>query len=283
MIAGAPRGNRAGRRWAGLTVVSLLLLLVSQTEVALALQRASARALEPARGALVGAGRAVAGVFGTIGEIDRLRGENERLRAELAGARQRIAALDRAADENERLRELLGIRDALDMDVLAVRITGRDPSNFSWELGIDAGTDRGVRPGMPVLGSARGAGALAGLVVDAGPDGARVRLTIDPRSSVVAVDQATGALGEARGQPGGGLVFVQVPVSERVEVGDAIVSAGVSLQPDARSRYPRGLLIGHVEAVEADDNALTQTAFLRPALDPSAVDRLLVVLSFEQG
>jgi hypothetical protein len=34
--------------------------------------------------------------------------------------------------------------------------------------------------------------------------------------------------------------------------------------------------------VQADQNALTQTAFVRPALDVQRVERLLVVLSFKQ-
>jgi cell shape-determining protein MreC len=43
------------------------------------------------------------------------------------------------------------------------------------------------------------------------------------------------------------------------------------------------LLIGRVQAVEPDPNALTQTAFVRPAVDPRSVERLLVVLEFSQG
>jgi cell shape-determining protein MreC len=50
----------------------------------------------------------------------------------------------------------------------------------------------------------------------------------------------------------------------------------------ARSDYPRGLLIGHVADVEPDPNALTQTGFVRPALDFDLLDRLLVVTAFAQ-
>jgi hypothetical protein len=35
--------------------------------------------------------------------------------------------------------------------------------------------------------------------------------------------------------------------------------------------------------VEPDTNGLTQTAFVRPALDFSSVERVLVVLDFSQG
>lgn len=284
MISGSPhRRSRSGLWFAAFTIISLLLLLASGTDAARALQRTSARALDPVRQAIGGIGEGVVGIFGVIGEIDRLRTENDDLRRRLAGAEQRLAELEEAAAENADLRELLGLAESLEMDLLPVRIISRDPSNFTWEFGIDAGATDGVRTGMPVVGSAAGAGALAGTVVSVGPDSATVRMIVDPRSSVVALDQRSRALGLVQGQLGGQLVMVQVNVTEELGVGDPIVTAGLVLGSDvARSAYPRGLLIGHVADVEQDANALTQTGFVRPALDFSRLDRLLVVIAFEQ-
>jgi rod shape-determining protein MreC len=282
--AGSPhRRSRAGLWFAAFTIASLLLLLASRTEPAQALQSVSSRALDPLRAAVAGIGDGVIGLFGAIGEIDRLRTENDGLRRELAGAQQRIAELTEAARENAELRELLGITQALEMQLLPVRIVSRDPSNFVWEVGIDAGTQDGVRAGMPVVGNADGAGALAGTVVEAQPDSARVRFIVDTRSSVIAVDQASRALGEIQGQPGGQLVFIRVPVTERLAVGDAVVSAGLTVGEEA-SRYPAGLLIGSIQAVENDSGTgLTQTGFVRPAIDFTSVERLRVVTDFTQG
>ena len=276
------RRSRAGVLFAAFTIASLLMLLASSTEPALTLQRFTTRALDPVRGAIAGVGDAVADAFGTIGEIDRLRSENDELRRALAGAEQRVAQLSEAARENDELRELLGITEALDMDLVPVRVTSRDPSNLVWEVGIDAGEDDGLEPGMPVLANADGAGALAGTIVSVSEDAARVRLVVDTRSVVIAVDQETRALGEVRGQPGGQLVMVNVPITEPMAVGDMVVSAGLAMDDEA-SRFPAGLLIGTIQAVEPDPNALTHTAFVRPALDPRSVERLLVVRRFSQG
>ena len=276
------RRSRAGLWFASFTIASLLMLLASSTEPAQTLQRVTTRALDPVRGAIGGVGEGVAGLFGAIGDIDRLRTENDQLRRELAGAEQRIAELTEAARENDELRQLLGITEALDMQLLPVRIISRDPSNLVWEAGIDAGSEHGLEVGMPVVANADGAGALAGTVLAVTSDTARVRFIVDTRSVVIAVDQATRALGEVHGQPGGQLVMINVPVTEALAVGDTIVSAGLTLGEEA-SRYPGGLLIGRIQAVEPDPNALTQTAFVRPALDPRSVERLLVVLEFSQG
>lgn len=276
------RRSRAGVLFAAFTIASLLMLLASSTEPARTLQRFTTRALDPVRGAIAGVGDAVADAFGTIGEIDRLRSENDELRRALAGAEQRVAQLSEAARENDELRELLGITEALDMDLVPVRVTSRDPSNLVWEVGIDAGEDDGLEPGMPVLANADGAGALAGTIVSVSEDAARVRLVVDTRSVAIAVDQETRALGEVRGQPGGQLVMVNVPITEPMAVGDTVVSAGLATDDEA-SRFPAGLLIGTIQAVEPDPNALTHTAFVRPALDPRSVERLLVVRRFSQG
>ncbi|MCA1588027.1 MAG: rod shape-determining protein MreC [Chloroflexi bacterium] len=272
----------AGQWFAGFTIASLLLLLASSTEPVRTMQRAAGELLDPARQAVGAVGQTIADAGGAIGDIGRLRVENDELRRELAGAQQRVAALTEAARENQELRELLGISRALDMELLPVRVTGREPSNFVQEASVDAGTDHGVHPGMPVLGNAEGGAALVGTVIDATSSTARVRFIVDTRSVVIALDQETRALGEIRGQAGGQLVFANVPATERLATGDTVVTAGIIVADDS-SRYPGGLLIGRIQAVEPDVNAVTQTGFVRPALDPSELERLLILLAFEQG
>jgi rod shape-determining protein MreC len=277
------RPRSSGGLWfAAFTVASLLMLLVSSAEPVRSVQRAAGQLLDPARQAIAAAGETVADAFDAIDDIGRLRGENEELRSALARAEQRVAELTEAARENAQLRGLLGITRALDMELLPARMTGREPSNLVQEATLDAGTDDGVRIGMPVLGDADGAAALVGTIVDATADTSRVRFIIDTRSVVIALDQESRALGEIRGQPGGQLVLSNVPVTEPLATGDTVVTAAISVADDS-SRYPGGLLIGRIQAVEPDSNAVTQTAYVRPALDPSELERVLIVLGFEQG
>jgi cell shape-determining protein MreC len=75
--------------------------------------------------------------------------------------------------------------------------------------------------------------------------------------------------------------MTNIPVTDAVAQGDTVVSAGIGIGEE-RSAYPAGLLVGTVQAVEDDPNALTRTAFVRPAFD-AATERLLVVLAFDQG
>ena len=199
------RRSRAGLWFAAFTIASLLMLLASSTEPALTLQRVTTRALDPVRGAISGVGEGVAGLFGAIGEIDRLRTENDRLRSELAGAEQRIAELTEAARENDELRQLLGITEALEMELLPVR--DHQPRPVEPRRGRSAstpGTDDGLEVGHAGRRQRR-RGRRAGRHGRGGhrSDTARVRFIVDTRSVVIAVDQASRALGEVHGQAGG--------------------------------------------------------------------------------
>ena len=271
------RRNRSGLWFATFTVLSLLMLLASGTDQARALQHAGSTVLNPLRGALSGVAEGIGGVFGTVAEIDELRRDNASLRERLATAEERLVALEEAARENEELRELLGIREQLEFELLPVQIIARDPGNFTSEIGIDAGTDDGVTTGMVVVGGAEGAPAVVGTVVDAAADHARIQLIVDTRSSIIALDQETRALGVVEGRLGGQLLFSEVPVTEELGVGDTVVSAGLQVSDVAASRFPGGLLIGRIIAVEDDPNALTQTAFVRPAADFTRLRHLLVI------
>lgn len=273
------RRSRGWLWWAVLVVICLALVAVSGTDPARSLQQVSAQLLSPVQGFVTGAGSTISDVVETIAEIDRLRTENDDLRSALAGAEQRTAELQQAARENARLRELLGLREVLGWELLPARVTSAGTSALSWELGIEAGRHDGVRVGMPVVAAAEGGGGLAGIVIQASQDRAVVRLLVDPRSRVIARDQQTDALGLVQGQPGGQLIMTQVTLSDQVAVGDSIVTAGLELDGVAASPYPRGLLVGTVSALEADPNGLTQTAFVRPAVDPRTLEWLMVVLS----
>ena len=124
-------------------------MAASGTEPARSLQQASARLLSPVQGFLTGVGSAIADVVETIAEIDRLRTENDDLQSALAGAQQRTAELQEAARENARLRDLLGLQEVLGWELLPARVISAGTSALSWEVGISAGREDGVRVGMP--------------------------------------------------------------------------------------------------------------------------------------
>ena len=278
LTVGPRRRNRTGTWFAIFIAASLVMLLLSRTEQALALQDVTGRLLGPVRSTISGGLEGVGGVFGAIGDLDRLRRENADLRRDLAAAEERAVGLDEALEENRQLRELLGVREALPFDLVPVSVISRDPGNFTREVTIDAGRGDGIEAGMVVVGGG-GSATLVGRVTRASEDRSRVQLIVDTRTSVIALDQETRAVGIVQGRLGGQLVLTDVPVTEELGVGDAVVTAGLEVSDEVASRYPSGLLIGRILDVEEDPNGLTQTAFVEPAADFNRLERLLVMVA----
>ena len=125
-------------------------------------------------------------------------------------------------------------------------------------------------------------GTLAGRIVDAGSNFARVVLLTDTSSTVIG-QLPSGATGQVLGQLGSPLTMENIDSTERVEAGQEIVTAGIDLGGGVRSPFPKGLLIGQVIDVRRDANAVVQTAFLVPAAPVDRLEFVLVITSYHGG
>jgi rod shape-determining protein MreC len=145
--------------------------------------------------------------------------------------------------------------------------------------------DRGSNDGIAVGDVAVAEGnALAGRVVEVGPDSAKVVLVSDSSSTVIGQLTTNAATGEVvGGLDDGVLVMSQIDSSEQVVVGDEVVTAGIELGGGIRSPYPKGLLLGQVIDVRRDANAVVQTAYLQPAADLDKLEYVLVITDYQGG
>jgi rod shape-determining protein MreC len=215
-----------------------------------------------------------------ISEVDRLRIDNDRLRAE----NERLAIENRRAEEvsreNELLTGLLQLRAGIDYQTVAASVIARESSEFRRVITLDKGTEDGVAVGDVAIAIG---GALAGRVAEVGPDSATVVLLSDSTSTVIGQLTSSAATGEVVGQLGGVLVMQQIDSTERIDVGDEVVTAGIELGGGVRSPYPKGLLIGQVVDVRRDANDVVQTAYLNPTANLDKAEYLLVILDYEGG
>jgi rod shape-determining protein MreC len=79
------------------------------------------------------------------------------------------------------------------------------------------------------------------------------------------------------------LVMQNIDSTERVNINDEVVTAGIVLGGGIRSPYPKGLVIGQVIDVQRDANAVVQTAYLAPAVDLTKLEYVLVITDYEGG
>lgn len=276
--------NRAVRRrgiaFTILIAVTFLLMAFSSNPALLELQRGVSFAFAPIQRSLDGVASSISGVVGAIGEIDRLRSDNSSLQAENERLKNENARLDEIRRENDQLTALLQLRTGFEYQTVAAQVIARDSSEFRRVVTLDKGTDDEIQVGDVVI--AQG-GALAGRVVEAGGNYAKVMLITDGSSTVTGQLSTSAATGEVVGQLRGALIMGKIDPTQTVQIGEEVVTAGIELSGGIRSPYPKGLLIGQVIDTRRDANDVVQTAYLDPAVNLDALEYVLVILDYQGG
>jgi rod shape-determining protein MreC len=276
--------NRSARRrgivFAVLLTVTVVLMAFSSSPAIRELQSGLGFALRPIQGALDSVAGGVASVASAISDIDHLRVDNAALRTENARLQAENEVAQEAKRENDLLTGLLQLQSGFDHKTTAAAVIGQDSSEFTRSITIDKGSSAGIAVGDSVIASG---GALAGRVTVVGPDSATVVLLTDASSTVIGQLVTSAASGEVVGQLGGVLVMNQIDSSERIALGDEVVTAGIQLASGIRSPYPKGLIIGQVVDVRRDANDVVQTAYLQPTADLDSLEYVLVITDYEGG
>jgi rod shape-determining protein MreC len=205
---------------------------------------------------------------GSLKEQVRLLQEQN---AELQNERQQVADILR---ENEELRTALGLRERFDFKTVTVRVTGVGPSNFEQTVFIDRGQAEGIRKDQPVV-SGQG---LVGRVVSVSAHSARVLLLIDPSSAVAARVSSNGETGVLEGRTGDELRFDLFDSDAALTVGETVVTSGYQ-----GGVYPAGIPIGTIARIEPKGEQLTRRAWVRPFVDFTSLDYLLVVTGTQKA
>ncbi|HXX40144.1 MAG TPA: rod shape-determining protein MreC [bacterium] len=224
--------------------------------------------LAPAAMVLSRIGGAVSGAWSVLNEIGTLRTENAHLRAEVGRLREENARLRASEQENARLRTLLGFKEQEPYQTVAVRVVGRDPSDWFSTVLVDRGTLAGIRRNDSAVTS----DGLVGHVIEAGLTWSRVLLLPDPRSAVgvLVVRSREAGVVEGQGQP---LLRVKYLARDAdVQPGDEVVTSGLG------PIYPRSLVVGSVVEVSHPSGDMFEEAVVRPSADLSHLEELLIIV-----
>ena len=170
--------------------------------------------------------------------------------------------------ENARLRRLLDFKTTAPYRVIAARVIGRDPSNWVSVVIIDKGSASGIRKGLVCVTFL----GLVGRVEEVSVSSSKVMLLSDPNMGVSAVSQRTRQEGLVSGSLGGVLIMKYLPKDSDIKTQDVIITS------EFTGVYPKGLLIGTVSRVGEEFSGLTRYAVIKPAVDFSALEELLIVM-----
>jgi rod shape-determining protein MreC len=270
-------GRRQAIVYVGLLLVSMLLLAFSGSAALLELRRGVGFALSPVQAVVRDATRQVTSVFAAFGEIERLRQQVIQLSQRVDELEIENRQLQSLRRENEELSALLEVRAALSHQTVAGRVISRHLTTQERVVSIDRGSADGIRLDDPVVA---GGGALVGQVIEVGTNYSRLLLLSDSRFVVAGLVEGSRATGDVRGQLDRPLTMDGISATDQVNVGEAVLTAGIDLGGGIRSPFPGGLLIGTVVDVISSPNQVVQSALVLPAANLERLEYVLVVVNY---
>lgn len=261
-----------------LIATCMLLLAFSDTKPIQDVRGGINFALTPIRDTLTGGARAVGSLFTSLADLDQLRRENEAQRDYIQQLEEANLQIPVLITENNKLTDTLRVKRSLDHRTVAAEVIYNDPSSTERVITLGKGTDDGLFLGATVLSAG---GSLVGTITEVGGNWATVRLINDTRSVVVGRDVRSRATGEVHGNLSAPLELRNVPFNQSLRVGDLVTTAGIRLSREARSQFPRDLVIGSIVSVDQDPAGITISALVQPAADLDGLEQVLVVTDFK--
>lgn len=207
-------------------------------------------------------------------ELEQLRQENARLKAEAREGEE-------AVRENERLRDLLNFQQKrTDLHTEPATVTAHGSSNWSNTLTVSKGSTARVEAGDCVIDQY---GNLVGIISEVGLNWSTLITVVDVDLElgglIARTDGAAIIEGDFALMGQGRLKLSYLPEGTRLMAGDEILTSG--LISGGTATYPSGLLVGHVEQVRSDEGGLSEYAVLTPAANLDNLEQVFIIKDFE--
>lgn len=207
--------------------------------------------------------------------IDRIIRENEQLKRELALMRSKQVDYDRILLENKEYKEVLNIStDISQYETVGASVIGRDGMDKFYSFTIDKGDKHGIRINDVVIS----ADGVVGVVIETGPNFAKVSTILSPAVSVGCIAGSERDVGIVTGSydlsESNVCVLNYLPKDTQVKAGDIVSTTGYG------SVFPKDLIIGTVEKVEIEASGNSKYATITPAADITDVKIVFVITDF---
>jgi rod shape-determining protein MreC len=205
-------------------------------------------------------------------DVAALRQRNSQLEADVARLQTQVIGLQQQVTETNILSALVDFARANpEYTYKAAAIIGRDPSPFLRYVIINAGSNQGVLPGMPVVTDKGLVGRVDAVISEA----ARVQLVTDSASAINIRLQASNVEAMLVGSITGDLTLDMIPQDATVQLGDVVLTSGLG------GNYPANLLVGQVVSVRKLQSELFQQAAIQPNVDYNQLQFVLIISNFK--
>ena len=242
------------------------------------IQRAAQGILSPIESGATTALKPVRDAFNWVGDTFDAQGDNDDLRAEVDDLREQLATAETSLRDAGQLDALAELHEKSGFpqgtEPVTARVIAQSPTAWFSTIQINVGTDDGVEVDQPVVAG----GGLAGKVTEANGGTATVTLITDADSAVSAEIVPDGAGGVLKPQVGNpeDLLLDFLERDDEIDEGATVVTSG-STSIRFESLFPRGVPIGEVSEVDADERELYQRVHVKPYSDLRAMDVVQVL------
>lgn len=216
-------------------------------------------------------------VYNYMYKYDQLAAENEALKLQIAEMESQFRESAAANEEIEQLRELLGLsKEHTDFKFESASLLEWSSSNWGSTFTLNRGSNSNIAVNDCVITSS---GYLVGVVTSTTPYSSTVRSIIDPKTSIGAYVESSGASTIACGDftlmTDKKLKLTYIPDGTELSGGDYVITSG------SGSIYPRGLVIGRISGVGFNDTGYSNYAVIEPCAELSELSQLFIITDFE--
>src|SRR3954469_4250180 len=132
-------GRRQAALYVALLTITLLLLAFSASAPVTELRRGVGFAMAPIQNVLREGGQTISSFFATLGEIDRLRLENQQLTTEVDVLATQNRSLESLQAQNQQLTDILQVRSSLAYESTAAEVISRRITDQEHVISLDRG------------------------------------------------------------------------------------------------------------------------------------------------
>jgi rod shape-determining protein MreC len=182
-----------------------------------------------------------------------------------------IASLKETEQENIRLRKLLVFEEKYNLKSVVARVIAKDVSTEFRSLRINRGESSGIRQNMAVTTDE----GIVGRVLRTTQNTSDVVTILDLLSAVDAIVERSRARGIVEGLTDDTCQLKYALRTDDIEPGDILISSGLG------GIFPKGAAVGTVSKVNRKPYGISQEVEVRPSVDFTKLEEVLVVLNGE--
>jgi rod shape-determining protein MreC len=182
-----------------------------------------------------------------------------------------IAGLKEIQQENIRLKKLFHFEENLSLQTVIARVIAKDVSTEFRSIRINRGETSGIKKNMAVVTEE----GIVGRVLRTTPNTSDIVTVLDLYSAVDAIVERSRARGVIEGLTDDTCQLKYALRTDDILPGDTLISSGLG------GIFPKGVAVGTVSKVDRKPFGITQEVEVKPSVDFSKLEEVLVVKNGE--